>query len=133
MNIHQKAFISAILSFARECSTTATLHKYGDNVYDVSTGENNPTVSDISCKVILQDLTRNSNGLSSVHGKEILAGDKDCFLIPPNLFDSNQPALDINPTIDKLTVAGINYKIENIKVADQTGDSAILYQILLRR
>ena len=126
-------FLPMILDFMNDDPCFGVYHQATNPVYDPSTSTNNYTNVDISVQVILQDLTRNSNGLSSVFGTEILAGDKECMMLPPEYFSLSPSSLTVNTTSDTMTVAGILYKVVNMKSADPTGASSILYQLMLRR
>lgn len=118
----------------RDDPCTGIYHKYTPTgTYDTSTSEMIVTQVDIPCQVLLQDLTRNFNGLSSVFGKEILAGDKECYLLPPNKANSYALPLVIDTTSDRITIAGVLYKVEVCKSADPTGANPILHQLMLRR
>ena len=107
--------------------------KYTQGSYDTSTSEYTSIITETPCKAIMLDLTRNSNGLSSVYGKSILAGDKDMYLLPPNKLDSNVSPLAIDTTVDRIRVGSIIYKVEDMKECNPDASNVVLYQFLLRR
>ena len=129
----EEDFIRSILDFMQDDPLTVYYTKYTQGSYDPSTSEYTSTVVEIPCSAIILDLTRNSNGLSSVYGKSILAGDKDMYLFPPNKLDANVSPLTIDTTVDRVRVGSILYKVEDMKELNPQGDNTILYQFFLRR
>ena len=126
-------FLPMILDFFRDDPATGYYTKYQQGSYDPATINYTTTAVEIPCKILLLDLTRNSNGLSSVFGTEILAGDKECWLLPPEKADTTAIPLTIDTTADRLRVGSITYKIETMKEANPTGSNVIVYQLMLRR
>ncbi len=124
---------SVIIPFMQDDPCIATYHKYQQGAYDPATSEYTTTQVDIPVQVLVQDLTRNSNGLSSVFGSEVLMGDKECYMLPPNKGSSFALPLAIDTTSDRITVGGISYKVTNSKEANPTNQNVILYQLLLKR
>lgn len=101
--------------------------------YDPSTGDYSTSLVEIPCSIILEDLTRNSNGLSYDFGTDIIAGDKNCYLLPPEKADPTVMSLVIDTVADRIRVGAQIYRIENMKSADPTGANPLLYQLMLRR
>jgi len=126
-------FQRMILDFMQDDPATAIYTQYKQGTYNVATSKYNTVKVETPCKCILLDLTRNSNGLSSVYGTNIIMGDKDCYIYPTNKADPIAPPLVIDTTSDRVVIAGITYKIEVVKSADPTGANALLYQMMLRR
>lgn len=126
-------FLPMIIEFMRDDPCIATYHKYSQGSYDPATSEYTTTQVDIPVQVLVQDLTRNSNGLSSVFGEMILMGDKECYMLPPNKADSFALPLTIDTTSDRITVGPYTYKVQNSKEANTTNTNPILFQLLIRR
>lgn len=129
----EQYFLPMIKQFMRDDPTTAYYIKYTQGAYDTMTSEFTTITVETPCQCLLQDMTRNSNGLSSVYGKEILAGDKECYMLPPEKANISSPALQIDTVNDRVRIAGITYKVCDMKVADPTGSNPLLYQFMLRR
>jgi hypothetical protein len=126
----QSDFTSMINDFFDDDPQVAIYHQYSQGVYNVNTSEYLTTQVDTAVRVITLDLTRNSNGLSSKYGTDILAGDKDVYMKP---FYLEEIVVDVNTTSDKITVGGILYKVCNSKVLDPTSSSPMLFNFLVRR
>ncbi len=126
-------FLPSIIAFMNDDRAYGTLSQYSQGSYDPTTSTYSTVEVKTTCQVLIQDLTRNSNGLSSIYGKLILAGDKDCYLLPPNKANCRSRAITFDTTNDRITIAGVVYKIEDMKEANPTGANAILYQLMLRR
>lgn len=103
-----------------------------EGTYDPATGEYTSVVISLPVKIIILDLERDNNGLSRKFGTNILAGDKECYIIPKECGCSGE-LLNIDTTQDKIKVNNITYKIHVMKSADPTGTDALLYNLLLRR
>lgn len=129
----EASFLPMIKQFMRDDPTTAYYIKYTQGVYDPSISEYTTVPTEIACPCLILDLTRNSNGLSSVYGKEIIAGDKDCYMLPPEKAAVGINPLTIDTTNDRVRIANITYKVCDMKVADPTGSNPLLYQFMLRR
>ena len=126
-------FQSMILQFMQDDPTTVYYTKYTQGVYDPTTSLFTTTAVEIPCSAIFQDLTRNNNGLSQVYGKEILEGDKDMYLYPPERANPSATPLTIDTTSDRVRVGNILYKVAVVKSADPTGNAPLLYNMMLRR
>lgn len=126
-------FDRMILDFMNDDPCTAYYQKSNAGAYDPSTGELATTLVEIPVQIILVDMTRNNNGLSSKFGTEILAGDKECFMRPPEKADPLMIPLVIDTTADRLRVGSIMYKVQDMKEANPTGAAPILYNLMLRR
>jgi len=126
-------FDRMILDFMNDDPCTAYYQKSFAGSYDPATGELAVTLVEIPVQVILVDLTRNNNGLSSKFGTTILVGDKDCYMRPPEKADPLATPLVIDTTADRLRVGSIVYKVYDMKSADPTGSAPLLYNLMLRR
>lgn len=126
-------FLRSILDFMNDDPLTVYYTKYNNGAYDPATSEYTTVPVEIPCQGLLLDLTRNSNGLSSIYGKTILAGDKDLYLVPPNKLDPNAPVLNIDTTSDRVRIGSILYKVEDMKECNPNAVNPILYQFMLRR
>jgi len=125
-------FLKSILEFMADDPLTVYYTKYTQGAYDTTTSEFTTTTVEIPCKAILLDLTRDSRGLSSISGKEILAGDKELFLFPPNKVDSLVAPLEIDTTSDRVRIGSIVYKIESMQEANPDAINVILYRFMIR-
>ena len=96
-------FDRMILEFMRDDPMTCHYQKSSAGTYDPSTGELAVTLVEVPCSGILLDMTSNSNGLSSKFGTEILAGDKELYLLPPEKVDPLATPLVIDTTADRCT------------------------------
>ena len=129
----ESEFLPMIMAFMRDDPTTAYYIKYTQGSYDPTTSEYTTVEVETPCQCLILDLTRNNNGLSSVYGKEILAGDKDCYMLPPEKADVNAMPLVIDTVSDRIRIANTTYKVCDMKVSDPTGTNPLLYQLMLRR
>lgn len=100
--------------------------------YDPAQSEYVETVVDVPVRAILMDLTLQSNGLGSKLGTEILAGDKQLFVQPPQS-DSGPISLQLDPSKDTVSVGAVAYKIVTVKEINTTGAYPILYELYIRR
>lgn len=126
-------FDRMILDFMNDDPLTGIYYQYSDPVYDTTTGENTSSETQTPVRCILLDFDRVTNGLSSKFGTEILAGDKELYMLPTQKADAVASPIIPNPTRDRITVAGISYKIVISKSADPTGAAPLLYNFMLRR
>lgn len=126
-------FLRSILDFMADDPLTVYYTKYTAGVYDPATSEYTTIAVETPCQGLALDLTRNSNGLSSVYGKLILAGDKDLYLLPPNKLDPMASPLVIDTTSDRIRIGSVLYKVEDMKECNPDMTNPILYQFMLRR
>lgn len=129
----EQDFLRSILDFFSDDPAEGTYHQYTEGDYDTSTSEYAIVKVDTPVKIILLDFDRISNGLSSKFGTEVLAGDKELYLLPTQKADPLAIPINPNPTSDRITVAGTTYKIVVVKSADPTGSNPLLYNMMLRR
>lgn len=129
----EEDFLRSILDFMSDDPLTVYYTKYTSGVYDPATSEYTTVTVETPCQGLMIDLTRNSNGLSSVYGKMILAGDKDLYLLPPNKLNSSINPLVIDTTSDRIRVGTTLYKVEDMKECNPDMTNPILYQFMLRR
>ncbi len=83
-------------------------------------------------KAILLDLTLQSNGLGNKLGTEIMAGDKQLYVQPPQGSTGPMP-LQLDPTKDTVKIGATVYKIVTVKEINTTGTYPILYDLYIRR
>lgn len=134
----QDDFTRMLQDFFDDDPQTAIYHQYDQGSYNPSTSEYSTTQVDTPVRVITLDLTRNSNGLSSKYGTDILAGDKDVYMKPMVWGEMGlriilEPIEYPNTSADRITLSGVTYKVNNMKVLDPTGNSPMLYNFLIRR
>lgn len=108
-------------------SANAVLVQASQSDYDPSVGSVVATTAEIPVRALLVDLTLQSNGLSLKYGTQIIAGDKEAYVLP----NSDTP-FTINPN-DKLRIAGIEYKVVTLKEFNTTGLNPIAFSLYLRR
>ena len=102
-------------------------------VFNPETGDNESPDVETPVQIILLDLMRTSNGLSSKFGTEIVAGDKEVYIRPPEKTNSSATPLVINTVSDRIRIAGITYQVVVMKEATPTGTSPLLYDMHIRR
>lgn len=128
----QPDFDSAAYELVTEFGGDGSYISVSPGVYDPATGVATPTTVSTPVKVVLLDLTLQSSGLSVKYGTQILAGDKEAYVIPPNKTGNAALGL-IQPTQDRLLVAGVSYNIITYKELNPSGTDPILYTLYLRR
>lgn len=129
----EQDFMRMILDFMNDDPMTATYYQYAI-VYNPATSENEELlVSQTLVHAILLDFDRTSNGFSTKFGTLIEAGDKELYMLPTQKEDPLATPIIPNPAADRITVAGITYKVVIVKSADPTGSNPLLYNIMLRR
>ena len=127
-------FDRAILEFFADDPLTAYyIKQVGDPVFNATTGENLFTTEEIPVEALLLDMTLNSNGLSSKYGTEIMAGDKELYIRPPEKTDSSATPLIVNTTTDKVRVNGVDYKVCNMKEINPSASNPLTYYLHIRR
>jgi hypothetical protein len=126
-------FDNMIREFFNDDALFGTYIQYGTPVYDTTTGESTTSETQIPVQLIFLDFDRMVNGQSSKFGTDILQGDKDCYMYPTNKADVLAPLLVPNPTSDRITVAGVTYKIVVMKEANPQMNAPLLYNFMLRR
>lgn len=112
----------------------------GEGTYTIKTaGSYDPATSGVTnisvsqpVKMVLLDLTLQSNGLSLKYGTEILAGDKEAYMLPPERTGGSAlPA--ITPGKDKVTFGGVVYTVVTFKEINPAGTNPLVYFLYLRR
>jgi len=124
-------FDAAVLELVTAFGTTATYTSIAQGEYDPATGQAGVVRMPQPVKAVLFDLTLQSNGLSLKYGTEILAGDKEAYIIPPQKLGGNP--ITVAPGADKLTVAGVVYTVVTFKEINPTGSDPCVYFLYLRR
>lgn len=84
-----------------------------------------------SAKMVLLDLTLQSNGMSLKYGTQIKAGDKEAYMIPP--VRSGGTAINVSPEADYLILGGVRYTVVTFKEINPTGSNPLVYMLYLRR
>lgn len=125
-------FDRMILEFMQDDPQTATYHQYLSGVYNPATSEYTTTQVDTQVQCIVQDFDRLNAGFSSKFNTLIEAGDREMYMRPTEKVNHLATPIVPNPTKDRVTVNGITYKIEIVKVADP-GNVPLVYNFLLRR
>lgn len=128
----QPDFDAVALELVTEFGGDGTYISQTQGVYDPSTGSVGVTTTETPVTVALLDLTLQSSGLSTKYGTQIMTGDKEAYVIPPN--KTGGSALPpIAPSLDRLVVAGVSYTVITFKEVNPTGTDPILYTLYLRR
>jgi hypothetical protein len=122
----------AVLEFMRESGTTA-LHQRTTGAYDPALSKVVEVVATTPMQCIMLDYTLRSNGLSANAGTEIQSGDKQLFVRPVHKTTPGATPIVIDSTTDNILLAGVLYKIVNVKEINPTGIDAILYELQIRR
>jgi len=129
----ESEFMGMIMEFMYDDPMIMQYIKSAAPTYNVATSTNSTTHVEINTRGVLLDFTHTNNGLSSKFGTEILSGDKELYMLPPNKFDPLQPPLAIDTTQDQCRIGGVMYKCMVMKEVNPTGSNAILYNFLIRR
>jgi len=125
-------FDAAVLEFFNDYPLTITYIQSVNGSYDPATSEY--TVSEIAteCKAILLDLTHINNGLSTKYGTQIVSGDKELYLLPPEKDFFSAPLI-ITPSSDKVVVNNVTYTVAAMKEINPTGNAPIVYTFHIQR
>lgn len=121
-----------LLSFFQDDPLTAYYIKY-TATFNPATGENAQTPTEIPVQAILLDLTLLSNGLTTRYGTEIVAGDKQLYILPPEKFDSTASPLVIDTSTDMVRVGSVTYKVFHMKEINPSAASPLVYDLHIRR
>ncbi len=127
-----QSFDRMLSQFFKDDSITATYIKETVGDYDPTTGTSPSTVVETQVSVIVLDMLQNSNGLSSKFGTEILEGDKEAYILPPEKKNPSATPLVLSPNIDKLKVGNKYYKIFKVKEGNHGGSVTVAYNVMLR-
>lgn len=100
-------------------------------VYNPATSTVTSTPMTQPVKMCLLDLTLQSNGLSLRYGTEIIAGDKEGYILPPQ--KSGGTPVTIQPGKDRVTFGGVVYTVVTFKEINPTGLDPVVYFVYLRR
>lgn len=118
---------STAIELVTEFGSNSVYTNYSAGSYDPATSKVTHTSTAQTTKAVLLDLTLQSNGLSLKYGTEILAGDKEAYVLPP------ATPVSINPGKDTLTIGGIQYTVVTFKEINPTGSKSIVWFLYLRR
>jgi hypothetical protein len=122
-------FDAVVSGMMADYGRTGTYVKTIAGVYDPNTGTVTTTEVQATVKLILMDLTLQSNGYSTKYGTLIQAGDKEMYVAPT----SQMQLLGIDPATDTVKVGNIVYKVVTFKEVNPTGDRPIVYSLYVRR
>lgn len=127
----QPDFDRAALELLTEFGGSGTYSQRGSATYDPSTGLVSSTPFSQTVTIALFDNTRPNNGFGVKLGTEILAADKEAYMIPPQ--KNGGTVMTIDPVNDNITVGGVTYSIVTFKEVNPSGADPILYMFYLRR
>lgn len=123
-----------VLEFIKESGATgATLTQTLEGTYNPSTGTVATTTNVYPIECILTDLTLKSDGLSVKYGTLVEAGDKELYLRPPHKTNGLTVPIAISPASDRVTVAGVTYRVMDLKEVNPTGADPLFISLYLRR
>ena len=125
-------FDETVLFFMEEMGGSATLIFQGSGTYDVATSSYLTTETEMTVRAIMMDLTLQSNGLQTMNGTLIEAGDKRLYLQPANKSDPNMVMPIIHPNKDKIRMGGVVYKIITVKDYNPTTSNSVLLELYVR-
>lgn len=126
-------FMRMIFDFMNDDPMTAYYIQQSEGEYDPAQGTSPIIKVETPCRAILLDVDRSSNGLSTKFGTEIISGDKELYLLPPEKADSTATPLVINTASDRIRVGLHTYKIAVMKEANPDAKAPLLYNFVLRR
>jgi len=124
-------FDAAALELVSEMGTTGTYISVSKGSYDPETGTVVPASTPQTVKLAVLDLTLQSNGLSLKYGTEVLAGDKEVYMIPPQ--KTGGAAISVNPGADKVVVGGVTYTVVTFKEVNPTMTDPVVFFLYVRR
>jgi hypothetical protein len=126
-------FDHTVLHFMNEWGSDFQYIRSVDGEYNPATGSTSSTEKKFLVRGIMMDMTLQSNGLGTRYGTQILAGDKQFFMQPPNKATDGAPALVVNPTTDRIKLGNVLYSIVTFKEVNPTGADPIVFELVLRR
>ena len=124
-------FDAAVLDIVNELGAVGTYVQSSKSEYSPTTGMLVGGTTKIPAKMIIMDLTLQSNGLSLRYGTEVISGDKEAYMVPP--VKAGGPAISITPGSDKVIFAGVTYSVVTFKEVNPSGTSPVVYFLYLRR
>lgn len=119
-------FIATVKALIDEVGGDATFRSREPGVYDPATGQVTVSERVFSVRGALMELTLQSNGLAFRTGTEIMAGDKQFYMEPP------ETGVSVKPN-DQITMGGVTYTVFSVKAVDPSGAAPILYDLYVRR
>jgi len=126
-------FDRAILEFMQDDPLTVTYVSSSSGTMNYETGEYVPILVSTPCAALLLDLTRNNAGFSTKFGLLVTQGDKEVWLQPPEKADRYAEPLVITPGADKVVIGSTTYTVAVMTEINPTGDSPVIYNMMLRR
>lgn len=128
----EELYLPMLMEFFQDDPLTVTYIRQANGAYNPSTSEYEYTTLTTPCQAIIQDLTKTMNGMSVKFGTEIVYGDKELYLLPPEMTDSYALPLTIDVASDKVLVGNVEYKVVNVKEINP-GNKTLVYNLMLRR
>jgi hypothetical protein len=127
MHSLEEAARELILEFGGTGTYTSTT----EGSYDVSTASVTRVELNQTVPMVLVDLTLQSNGMSTKYGTQVLAGDREAYVIPPHKYGGQQ--VSITPNSDRVTFGGVTYTVVTFKDANPSGTDSWVWYLYLRR
>lgn len=127
MHVLEQAARELISEFGGVGTYTSTT----EGSYNVSTASVTRVELAQQTPMVLVDLTLQSNGMSTKYGTQVLAGDREAYVIPPH--KSGGQAVPITPNSDRVTFGGITYTVVTFKDANPSGGDSWVWYLYLRR
>lgn len=124
-------FDATVVEFMRDFGTTATILTNHSGSYDPSTSRFTQYGTNITVKAILMDRTLRSDGDQNSPNSLIQAGDKQCFIQPPE--KNGGSAIHIDTVSDQLLIGGVTYRIVTVKSLNPSTTNSVLYELYLRK
>lgn len=124
-------FDSMVVEFMNEFGTTATIILHHTGTYDTSTGVYANGTTNVSVKAILMDRTLRSDGDQNSANSLIQAGDKQCFIQPPE--KNGGSVIQINTSSDLCLIGGTTYRIVTMKQINPSTTDNVLFELYLRK
>lgn len=121
----------AAVELVTEFGGVGTYTTYTSGGYNPATSRTVNTPFSQAVKMVLLDLTLQSNGLSLKYGTEIKAGDKEAYVLPPQR--TGGTAVPITPGKDKVTFGGVEYTVVMFKEINPVGNYPYVWFLYLRR
>lgn len=122
-------FDLTVLELMKEFGTWGTYVRVKTGAYDPNTSTAATITIEAPVRLIIMDLTLQSNGDSVKYGTKIQAGDKEIYIQPTDQTD----LLGVDPATDSVRVGAQVYKIVTFKEVNPTGNQPIVYSLYVRQ
>lgn len=126
-------FDQLIEEFMGEFGGVAYIIKQTTGAYNPATGSAAVTTTTIEVEAIMLDYPLKRDGLGSDLGTLIQVADKVLYVRPTEKVDANESPLDIDPTKDRVSMAGKEYKIVVAKELNTSGSDSVYFELYLKR